>query len=273
MNTIAYVAYREWAFKILKKLNNKNNKIVILTPNKKIKSKIPIFYIKPNDNNKILSILRKNKVKVVMFYGWSWIISKQILDNYLCLCLHPSKLPYFRGGSPIQNQIIQNVKQSAVTVFKMNDKIDGGDIYKQKKFSLNGNLNKIFKRIILIGSIVTNDFINDLNRDQLNFYKQKKIKTIYKRRKSEESKIDLKKFKKKSYNYFFNFVRMLQDPYPNPFFEIKKKRVYIYKIQKIKITLKRYKKSLLDISIKKGIFIKLKDSYCKILSGKVLNIK
>ena len=131
MNTIAYVAYREWAFKILKKLNNKNNKIVILTPNKKIKSKIPIFYIKPNDNNKILSILRKNKVKVVMFYGWSWIISKQILDNYLCLCLHPSKLPYFRGGSPIQNQIIQNVKQSAVTVFKMNDKIDGGDIYKQ----------------------------------------------------------------------------------------------------------------------------------------------
>ena len=47
--------------------------------------------------------------------------------------LHPSKLPLFAGGSPLQNQIIRNVKQSAVTLFIMNEKIDQGNIIAQKK--------------------------------------------------------------------------------------------------------------------------------------------
>ena len=48
--------------------------------------------------------------------------------------LHPSPLPKFRGGSPIQNQIIRGEKISAVTIFKINKIIDGGDIYFQKNF-------------------------------------------------------------------------------------------------------------------------------------------
>ena len=48
--------------------------------------------------------------------------------------LHPSPLPKFRGGSPIQNQIIRGKKISAVTIFKINKIIDGGDIYFQKNF-------------------------------------------------------------------------------------------------------------------------------------------
>ena len=42
--------------------------------------------------------------------------------------LHPSPLPKFRGGSPIQNQIIRNKKKSMVTIFRINNILDGGDI-------------------------------------------------------------------------------------------------------------------------------------------------
>ena len=51
--------------------------------------------------------------------------------------LHPSALPKFRGGSPIQNQIIRNIKNSKVTLFKMNEKIDAGPIILSKKVFFN----------------------------------------------------------------------------------------------------------------------------------------
>ena len=65
--------------------------------------------------------------------------------------LHPSPLPKYRGGSPIQNQIINGEKNSAVTLFKMTRNLDDGDIYKQIPFSLKGSLDDIFNRIIKLG--------------------------------------------------------------------------------------------------------------------------
>ena len=74
--------------------------------------------------------------------------------------LHPSPLPKYRGGSPIQNQIINGEKKSAVTIFKINNILDGGDIYYQKKISLEGSLNEIFDRIIKLGTEGTLRIIN-----------------------------------------------------------------------------------------------------------------
>ena len=89
--------------------------------------------------------------KFIFFPDWSWIVSSNIINNYNCVCIHESDLPKFRGGSPIQNQIIRGIKSSAVTIFKINNKIDGGDIYFQKKLSLEGTLDDIFKRMVKIG--------------------------------------------------------------------------------------------------------------------------
>ncbi len=48
---------------------------------------------------------------------------------------HPPKLSLFRGGSPIQNQIIRNITNSAVTLFKINKIIDGGPIIAKKNLA------------------------------------------------------------------------------------------------------------------------------------------
>ena len=268
MKNYAFIAYRNWAFNIFKKLNKIKKNFIILTPNHNFKNYKNIIYIDPKDNKKNFQILKKNKIDVVFFYGWSWIISKEIIDNFLCICLHPSKLPEYRGGSPIQNQIINNVKDSAVTIFKMNMKIDGGDIYQQKKLSLKNTLKKIFYRIENIGAKITNNFLKDFEKNKIKFSKQEKIGKIYKRRSPLESCININKIKKKNYEFFFNFIRMLQDPYPNPYFITAKKIIYIYKIKKIHISQNRYEKSLDQMTIKKGLYLKLKDGYAKILAGK-----
>ena len=46
----------------------------------------------------------------------------------------------------------------------MNKKLDGGDIYNQIQFSLNGSLNIIFKRIIKIGAKITNDLLKIIKK-------------------------------------------------------------------------------------------------------------
>ena len=72
------------------------------------------------------------------------------MEKYKCVMLHPSKLPDFAGGSPLQNQIIRNIKKSAITLFVMNKKIDQGNIIAQKMIMLTGwlsnfvHLNPIF---------------------------------------------------------------------------------------------------------------------------------
>ena len=196
---ILCVGYRKWALSIYDKLKcNSNHEFYI------IKSEIDF------DESKV----KNYRPDIILFYGWSKIVKKNIIENYNCIMLHPSPLPKYRGGSPIQNQIINDEKKSAVSLFLMGEGLDDGPILKQKRYSLTGNLSDIFNRIIKIGYSLTMEILNEgLNPIEQNHSKA----TIFKRRKSEESEITIEEIQNKPARYLYNKVRMLQDPYPNAF--------------------------------------------------------
>ena len=87
----------------------------------------------------------------------------------------------------------------------------------KKSLSLEGNLQDIFARM------KKNDFEIIENIIKGNFRSQKQIgvPTFYKRRKPEESELNLNKSKE----YIYNFIRMLSDPYPNAFIKIGKHKI------------------------------------------------
>jgi len=208
---ILAIGYRNWALKIYKNLSKKK-----------------IFISKKNVSYKKI---KKYNPDFILYYGWSKKISKKIVNNYKCIMLHPSKLPSFAGGSPIQNQIIRNIKISAVTLFRMNEKIDQGNIILQKKLILTGDLNDIFERIISIGTLLTLKMLK-------NKYKEKNItvKKIYYRRKPCDSEITFKEIKSKSAIYLYNKIRMLQNPYPNAYIKTADgKKLYLTKASLKKI--------------------------------------
>jgi methionyl-tRNA formyltransferase len=282
MKRIAFLAYREWSFLILEKILNHINllkyKIIIITTAYDSKfyfkrfKKIKIYKINPKNNKKIEEIFKKNNISLALFYGWSWIVPSNIIKKYLCLSLHPSKLPKYKGGSPLQHQIIRNEKKSAVTIFKMNNKIDSGDIYAQKNMSLKGSLNNILNRIVTVSSIMTRKLIIDYCNDRLFFLKQKRNShKIFKRRKPQDSEFNIMNVKNYNYTYFYNFIRMLDNPYPNAFCRIGNKKLYITKVSKIK-KINNKKIFLINDTMKnnKQYFIKLKDSYAKILEWKLI---
>ena len=169
-----------------------------------------------------LQITDIDKANVVLYYGWSWKIPKEIYSKKLCLILHPSPLPKYRGGSPLQHQIIAGEKQSAVTICKVVDRLDTGDIYSQTPFSLEGTLDEIFERIVKIGTRDTIQILHSIENNTIKTYKQIDSKaTTFKRRKPIESELKLKDFKTKSAKELYNFIRALADPYPNAFIKCK----------------------------------------------------
>lgn len=206
------VGYREWALQIYNNL-------------KKIKKLNVIIH---NQKKNLESTIKKEQPNIILFYGWSWIIKDSIIRQYNCFMLHPSPLPKYRGGSPIQNQIIRGENISAVTIFKMNDILDGGDIYYQHKISLKGTLNDILKRIILYG---TKGTVKLLTSKKIKIKKQdNKIASFFKRRKPDQSEITIKELRSASSAYLYNKIRMLDDPYPNAYIKLKDgKKLYIKK--------------------------------------------
>ena len=115
MKRILCVGYRKWALNIYRKIAQNYNDG-------------DICIIDSYENYKNFSV-REYKPDFILFYGWSWIVDKDIINEYKCLMLHPSKLPKYRGGSPIQNLIMEGIKDSHVCEIMMTSKLDAGPSY------------------------------------------------------------------------------------------------------------------------------------------------
>jgi methionyl-tRNA formyltransferase len=271
---VAFVIYRSWAYEIYKDIlafqkTSKLFDVPILITTKEAEFVVPpgAYIVEGKDNNHIHAILKDLGVDIVFFYGWSWIVEGNLLSHFLCLCLHPSPLPRYRGGSPLQHQIISGEERSAVSVFKMDRGIDDGDIYKQTPFSLKGSLDDIFKRIVKVGTKVTKNLIIDVIRNKVTFLPQKNLNEYppLKRRKKEESVVPFKDLNTFSYLRFYNLVRALTNPYPNVVIIVSEYKIFLQKIVKVKKPPEKYTLlcEKIDFSDKHAplLYVELKDSY------------
>lgn len=198
---IACVGYRQWANRIYEQLSSLEEHLVLH------------FRSRSQFDE---AALRDFKPDLILFYGWSWIVPEELLAEYTCLMLHPAPLPLYRGGSPIQNQIINNDLDSEVCIFVMTTTLDGGDIVARSDLSLAGTLDQIFERISETGYHLTVDLL----KNGISPVPQDHAKaTYYKRRNPEQSEITLEELETRDSVYLSNKVRMLADPYPNAYFK------------------------------------------------------
>jgi methionyl-tRNA formyltransferase len=192
---IVFYGYRDWALDIFNNVDHKNKYLVTC-----------------GDYN----ILETIKPDLVFFIGWSEIIPNHIIHNHTCICLHPSPLPKYRGGSPIQHQIINGEVSSVVSLFIMDEGLDTGDIVYQKEFDLDGTLGDIFQRIVDNGSIGINEIIDshpNINRTPQNTIES----TTFRRRKPSDSEITPDDITNSEPKVLYNKIRSLNNPYPNAF--------------------------------------------------------
>jgi methionyl-tRNA formyltransferase len=149
--------------------------------------------------------------KYIFFPHWSWIIPKQVFENFTCIVFHMTDLPFGRGGSPLQNLIERGIENTKISAIRVDDGIDTGDVYLKKDLNLNGTAEEIFIRA---SKIIFNDMIPKILEDNPVPQKQSGEVVEFKRRKPEQSEITPEFDLEKIYDY----IRMLDaEGYPKAF--------------------------------------------------------
>ena len=166
-------------------------------------------------NDLTFEFLNEIKPSYIFFIHWSWIIPKDIYENFVCIVFHMTDLPFGRGGSPLQNLIIRGIKDTKISAIRVNEGIDTGDIYIKRELSLEGNATAIFERS---GNIVK-DMIDEIVVREILPVKQIGEAVYFKRRTPDQSVINEEIA---GVEELYNFIRMLDAKgYPHAFFENK----------------------------------------------------
>tara|TARA_B100000214_G_C23972932_1_gene631141 strand:+ start:4496 stop:5161 length:666 start_codon:yes stop_codon:yes gene_type:complete len=160
-----------------------------------------------------LKYLKEFNPELIFFPHWNWIVSEEIYSTFKCIVFHTAPLPYGRGGSPIQNLILNNFDETPVCALKMTEELDAGPIYTKKTISLEGSLNKILERI----NIVINEMIEELVSKLPTPVQQTGDIHVFKRLNDSDNEINLND----SEINLYNKIRMLDSPdYPKAFIKI-----------------------------------------------------
>lgn len=163
------------------------------------------------------------------FVGWSWMVPKAYHETHQCFVVHPSALPRYRGGSPIQYQLIDGVKVSAVSLFRIDDgPVDSGPIAWQKPFWLlnrDGTAPPLDVVLTRIGNLAADgmfDVASDwlLRGPDIPLIEQIMPGADYvalRRRKPEDGELTPDRVGRIPGDSLARMVRALQDPYPNAY--------------------------------------------------------
>jgi len=213
---ILCVGYRVWAINIYERLKKEypENEIFIINGEAEFRE-FNVENFKPD---------------IILFYGWSFIVPETLTVKYKCLMLHPSDLPKYRGGSPIQNQIIDGILDSKVTIFRMMKKLDAGDILAVDSLDLRGAIHDIFERMENSGYELTKKILEENPTPTV---QNNSDATYYKRRTISQSEITIDEIINKDASYLYNKIRMLSDPYPNAYIKSKDGKKILIKLAEI----------------------------------------
>ena len=91
---------------------------------------LPVYQPKKIRDAESIAYLEKLAPDVIVVAAFGQIIPKAILDlpKYGCLNIHASLLPKYRGAAPIQWAIIDGEKETGVTIMRMDEGLDTGDM-------------------------------------------------------------------------------------------------------------------------------------------------
>ena len=98
-----------------------------------MKHDIPVFQPVKIKDKEAVETLRRYEADVFVVAAFGQILSEEILNmpKYGCINIHASLLPKYRGAGPIQRVILDGMKETGITIMKMDKGVDTGDMLLQ----------------------------------------------------------------------------------------------------------------------------------------------
>lgn len=93
----------------------------------------------------ILDFLRELNAEIAVLVAYGKIVPQSVIDVFPkgIVNIHPSLLPKHRGSIPIESVILNNDKETGVSLMQLTAKMDAGPVYSQTTVALHGNETKL----------------------------------------------------------------------------------------------------------------------------------
>lgn len=165
-----------------------------------------------------MQVIADLKPDVILVTGWYYMVTKSIRDlaTYGAWGIHASMLPDYAGGAPLVWAIINGEKETGVTLFRLDDGVDDGDIIAQERIEIGpeDSIREVYNRVTEASKDM---LLNVLTRPhaEIEFKAQDKTKIkVFPQRRPDDGELDLSKPAKQLYD----FIRAQSAPYPGAFF-------------------------------------------------------
>ena len=216
---VIFMGTPEFSLPVLEGLNLKYNVVmVVCQPDKPsnrgvvqyspvkdfaIKNNIKVFQ-PVNVKNEYHEILSE-KPDLIVTCAYGQIIPKEILDypKYGCINVHASLLPKLRGGAPIHRAIIEGHKETGITIMKMKEKMDAGDIISQVKTEIldDDTVGTLHDKLSVLARDLLLSTIPNIISGNINLVRQNEEEATFAWNiKREDEKIDFSKTTREIYN-------------------------------------------------------------------------
>lgn len=117
------------------------------------KHDIPVLL--PERPRDIIDELKSYDAEIGVLVAYGRIIPQSVIDIFPrgILNIHPSLLPHYRGSIPIEQAILDGVRETGVSVMGLVKEMDAGPIYAQARIELTGNETKqeLTQRLLALG--------------------------------------------------------------------------------------------------------------------------
>ena len=200
-----------------------------------LKNQIPVYQPEKIKDKAAVDLVRKISPDLIVVAAYGKILPKDIIDfpKHGSINVHASLLPKYRGAAPIQRGILNGEKETGITIQKVFEALDTGDIILQEKVPLepDDNAHSLTIKLFVIGSELLVEAVDLIEKGRAQFIKQDEKQATYAAvLKKEDGIIDWKK----SSEEIFNMIRAL-GPWPGAFTYYKGKALKILAAEKIEM--------------------------------------
>lgn len=162
--------------------------------------------------------LKEMKPDLCIVGGWYFMIPKDMLPvpTKGFIGFHPSLLPKYRGGAPVNWSIINGEKKTGTSLFYFDDGVDSGDIIAQREVTveIEDTIKEVYDKINTVTVEMIREYIPLLKKGTAPRIKQDHSQATHVLQRSpEDGEIDWTW----SASRIYNWIRAQTIPYPGAF--------------------------------------------------------
>ena len=220
MIKVVFWAYRDWGKKVYPTIEKhpKVSEVVFCT----LRSEVIALPLEEYD--------------LLITVGLSEELGSEITDRIVAIGAHCAELDRYSYGTPIQLQIMDNIKYSKHRIFSFTSS-DGESkrahthnrLYANETIlDLSGNMDDILEQMTATSKVIFNMFLDDYPNNE--WYQWPEENIVRPKRLPNDSRLTKDDLNSMDTEQLYNFFRCLEAPYPNGYIEDEKGRLYIQKV-------------------------------------------